>query len=342
MPEKKKLYILTLEKIEQRYTKQWYEYWKQEFSKYFDVEYVDGKITNDKIEKGRFLDINKTNIWKAQQIEAVSILFANNKIKDGDIFLLMDGWNYSITAIKYMSQLNKIKAKIYAYLHAGTWDEWDFISQAGLDKWACLNEAGWFRALDGSFVSTLFHKKLICDYFTNYIKQRNINVVGFPMDWKSEIQKYITILKKKENLIVFPHRLDKEKQPDIFDYLKDEFPQYKFIKTLEVTKDKKEYYELLNKAKIVFSASQQETFGIGTVEGLMMGAIPLVPDRLSYVELYRKLFRYSDKDELKSKIVDIMEDKYELYLSEATVDKNAIRKKSLDSIKKMATVMDNG
>ena len=63
------------------------------------------------------------------------------------------------------------------------------------------------------------------------------------MDWNKEIESRVntdTII--KENLIVFPHRLDKEKCPEVFDSLAKQLPEYKFVKTLEVTKNKKEYY----------------------------------------------------------------------------------------------------
>jgi hypothetical protein len=75
-----------------------------------------------------------------------------------------------------------------------------------------------------------------------------------------------------------------------------------------VTKNKKEYYKLLSKAKISFSASTQETFGIGTVEAMMLGCIPLVPRRLSYVELYNGLFQYSTLSAARHKIKNFMKD----------------------------------
>ena len=75
-----KLYIITLEKIEKRYTKQWYYYLKDEFSKHYDeVVNIDGETGNDKIEKGKFLDINKTNKWKAEQVIEISKLFSEDK-----------------------------------------------------------------------------------------------------------------------------------------------------------------------------------------------------------------------------------------------------------------------
>jgi hypothetical protein len=49
---------------------------------------------------------------------------------------------------------------------------------------------------------------------------------------------------------------------------------------------------LLGEAKIVFSANLQETLGISCYEGAVVDAIPLVPDRLSYTEMYYDTFKY--------------------------------------------------
>jgi hypothetical protein len=49
---------------------------------------------------------------------------------------------------------------------------------------------------------------------------------------------------------------------------------------------------LLGEAKMVFSANLQETLGISCYEGAVVDAIPLVPDRLSYSEMYYDTFKY--------------------------------------------------
>lgn len=339
---KQKLYILTLEPIEQRYTKQWYKYLKKEFSKYFNVKYIDGTIGSDKIEKGKFLDINNTNIWKAEQVIEIANLFKEDKIKKGDRFIFMDGWHFGVTALKYMSQLNNIPIKIYCYWHAGTWDPNDFITQAGLKDWASCNEAGWLLACDGHFVATKYHKNLIDSQFDVFNIRKKIHVVGFPMDWKKEIKKEISTKKvTKENLVVFPHRLDPEKQPEVFDEIaKRSKCDCKFVKTLEVTKNKKEYYKLLNKAKIIFSANLQETYGIGTVEALIMGAIPIVPSRLTYLEMYPREFRYHDKRDAMNKINHYIRN-YDKPVIQRKIKKAAdkLLKQSLNSVKKMSKVM---
>jgi len=64
-----------------------------------------------------------------------------------------------------------------------------------------------------------------------------------------------------------------------------------FLKQEEkLTKD--EYHKLLSEAKIVFSANLQETLGISCYEGALLGAIPMVPNRLSYCEMYMYHFKY--------------------------------------------------
>ena len=43
---------------------------------------------------------------------------------------------------------------------------------------------------------------------------------------------------------------------------------------------------------MVFSANTQETLGISPYEGILVGAMPLVPDRLSYTEMYDDIWKY--------------------------------------------------
>lgn len=334
-----KLYIITLEKIEKRYTKQWHKYWKKEFSKNFKVIYIDGTHLTDTIETGKFLDVNKTNVWKAEQTKKISDLFLNNKIKDNDTFIFMDGWHFGITALKYMSQLQNINIKIYTYLHAGSWDKWDFISQAGLNNWAKYNECGWINACNGHFVATNFHKNLICKYFKNKIKEENIKVVGFPMNWEKEV-KQLDYKKHKKELVVFPHRIDNEKQPEVFDNLRNNFKDTKFVKTIEVTNTKKEYYKYLKQAKIVFSASKQETYGIGTVEGVLHNCIPIVPYALSYKEMYPKEFMYKTIREAKEKIQYYLKNYNNEYVQNLLHNtKKDLIDNSLMSIQKMSNYM---
>ena len=70
-------------------------------------------------------------------------------------------------------------------------------------------------------------------------------------------------------------------------------PDYEFIVCQDKQLSKDEYHELLGKAKIVFSANLQETLGISAYEGCLVDTLPLVPNRLSYYEMYPDEMKYA-------------------------------------------------
>jgi hypothetical protein len=82
---------------------------------------------------------------------------------------------------------------------------------------------------------------------------------------------------------------------------------------------------LLGEAKLVFSANLQETLGISCYEGAVVDAIPMVPDRLSYSEMYYEEFKYPSewtesfdsyvqhREELCAKIAQFM-DNYQKFI----------------------------
>ena len=121
----------------------------------------------------------------------------------------------------------------------------------------------------------------------------------------------------KRDLIVFPHRLAPEKQPEIFRDLAESMPEFEWVLCQEQELTKNEYHNLLGEAKLVFSANLQETLGISWYEGALVEAIPMVPDRLSYSEMtdcflypsewtenYDKYLKH--KGQIKSQIRDFM------------------------------------
>jgi len=48
----------------------------------------------------------------------------------------------------------------------------------------------------------------------------------------------------------------------------------------------------MGRAMAVFSCSLHENLGISMMEGCLAGAIPIVPDRASYKEMYLDIFKY--------------------------------------------------
>ncbi len=69
---------------------------------------------------------------------------------------------------------------------------------------------------------------------------------------------------------------------------------------------KKEYLLLLQRSDIVISTANHEFFGISIIEAIRCGCIPLVPDRLSYPELYPEQYRYGE-GELVSSLAQMLD-----------------------------------
>jgi hypothetical protein len=143
---------------------------------------------------------------------------------------------------------------------------------------------------------------------------------------------------KKRDLIVFPHRLAPEKQPEIFRDLKEQLPEYEFVMCQEHNLSKNEYHNMLGEAKLLFSANLQETLGISWYEGALVDTIPMVPDRLSYTEMAQQDFLYpsiwtqdyakylENKDSIINQIKDYMEN-YDKFLPAL---KNQVKKLDTD------------
>jgi len=287
-----KIWWLPIESLPERYSAQWNVWFKQEFTRLgIDHQMIYGDILTDEIREGCFLDVTGTNYFKASQLQMLCQCFEDKEIKEGDIIFFHDLWFPGLEMLAYIRDALGINFKIYGILHAGTWDEWDFLTQKGMGQWAEPLEHSWFRIVDGIFVATHFHKNLILRNRPMSTLDSKIHVTGLSI-YPDFVDKNV----HKENIIVFPHRLDIEKQPEMFDKMAKELRNWDFgwniVKTKDLCKTKQEYYNLLNTAKISVSCALQETWGIAMIESVMCGCIPIVPDRLSYYELYPGICKY--------------------------------------------------
>jgi hypothetical protein len=297
------VYIVELEPVETRYTKQWKQFLpSQMLMAGLPVEVIEGPSDAPQdTTPGAFLNFSGTNYWKSEQLKTISQMFAAGKIKDGDYFLYTDAWNPTILQLKYMAELLGIKIIIGGMWHAGSYDPADFLGRLiGNAPWVRHTEKALFYAIDHNYFATDFHIDLfslnLLGIDPETVRQRygqegKIVRCGWPMEYLEHMM-YGHKNKSKRNLILFPHRIAPEKQLDIFKDLAKHLPQYDFVVCQERNLTKQEYHDLLGEAKMVFSANLQETLGISWYEGAAVGAIPLVPDRLSYSEMALDTFKY--------------------------------------------------
>ena len=295
-----KLFLVELEPVETRYTAQWQTHLPVQLREAgFDVEVIEGPSDAPQdTTPGAFLNFSGTNYWKSEQLKTIAQLFAEGKVQEGDYFLYTDAWNPTVLQLKYMSELLGVKIRIGGMWHAGSYDPADFLGRLiGDAPWVRHAEMSMYECFDDNFFATQFHLELFLNTFWNNDRDidrqllHKVHRVGWPMEYLEDAMLPYADA-DKEDLILFPHRIAPEKQLEIFKDLEKHLPQYKFVVCQEQKLTKHEYHTMLAKAKMVFSANLQETLGISWYEGALVGAIPMVPDRLSYSEMALNEFKY--------------------------------------------------
>jgi glycosyltransferase involved in cell wall biosynthesis len=293
------VYLIDLEAVETRYTAQWKQYLPhQMIAAGLDVHVISGGDVPQATTPGAFLNFAGTNSYKSQQLLEISKLFAAGTVKAGDYFLYTDAWNPTVIQVKYMSELLGIPVKLGGMWHAGSYDPQDFLGRLIGDKpWVRSAEHSMFSCYDYNFFATKFHVEMFADVFGDWTADElmaendTVKIVGWPMEYLNDILKpYINTAKKDK--IIFPHRLAPEKQLDIFNDLAASMPEYEWFVAQDHQLSKHEYHQHLAESKIVFSANLQETLGISVYEGAIVGTYPLVPNRLSYEEMWDTFFKY--------------------------------------------------
>lgn len=287
--------------------------------------YYPANWAPSKINKGEFLDIEKTIEFKAEQILLICKAFQTGEVKDGDWFFIADMFFPGIDAIKYMSELQGINIKIAGINHAGRADETDFVQR--LNSWADTIEKGYHEVCDLIFVGSQFHKDKVVKHFN--LNPDKVKVTG--CIWSSvEAFKLNPFFLDKKDFVIFPHRLAKEKGLDDFIEIAEAMPEKEFIITSSSKKEctivlppnvkylnnltKTEYYQYLSYAKYYLSTAYQETFGYTLREALLYKCRVVVPDALCYPEQLpaQCLYERGNLEQIKKFLTDdfIAEDFY--------------------------------
>nr|NDG05957.1 hypothetical protein [Oxalobacteraceae bacterium] len=294
-----KIWLVELEAVETRYTGQWKTWIPQLLrDQGHQVDIVSGPSDIPAATTpGAFLNFGGTNVYKAAQVQQIGRLFCDGMIQPGDHFLFTDAWHPGIINLKYMSELLDIPVVIHGLWHAGSYDPQDFLGRLiGDEPWVRHAERSFFHAIDHNYFATQFHKRMFCETLLGFTPadimfDRKIIQTGWPMEYMNQTLAPYGGMPKRD-LILFPHRIASEKQVEIFRDLAQHLPQYEFVVCQDQPLTKHQYHTLLGQAKIVFSANLQETLGISCYEGAVVGAVPMVPDRLSYTEMYMDAFKY--------------------------------------------------
>jgi hypothetical protein len=295
------IFVVPLECLEQRYTKQWFEaipaILRAECARRgLDeaIETIEGEEVADRTSEGAFLDFSATNVYKGTQVAAIARLFSQGRVTAGDKFLVTDAWNFAITAIRYMSELMDVPVEVHSVWHAGSYDPTDILGIKMNKTWSLDQERAWFYASDANYFGTEFHRRMFLERLGIPAEHHDRAIrSGQPHVQAVDAGQAYFDRQDRGKTVVFPHRLNADKQPAIFRDLIRHLPwDWECVVTQDHRLSKGELYELFGRSLLVFSCALHENLGIGVMEGLVCGCVPAVPDRASYREMYDPEFRY--------------------------------------------------
>ena len=118
------IYIVDIEAVDTRYTKQWKEHLPKQLQRATNEEVVviSGGETPQATTPGAFLNFGGTNVYKSKQLEQIGTMFCEGKVNDGDYFLYTDAWNPTVIQLRYMAELLGVDVSVGGLWHAGSYD----------------------------------------------------------------------------------------------------------------------------------------------------------------------------------------------------------------------------
>jgi hypothetical protein len=291
--------IFPLEKLDSRYSLQWYEsiptvLEKKAKAAQLDVKViqVDGVQAATTTTSGAFLNFSDTNRWKSTQLVAFLDMLDAGDITTNDVMLFTDAWNPVILQVKYIRDLMGYNWKIHCIFHAGAYDPTDILGYKMEKPWPHHTERALYYACDVNWYATDFHRQMFL---------RNLEIPesdhdraqlsGQPHDMIVDAMGKINLNTVNKSGVIWPHRYNADKQPEIAEALSAQFDTPWCI-TQKLNLSKPEYYQKLSEASVMFSCSLHENLGISIMEGVMLDVIPVLPDRCSYTEMYMPDFLY--------------------------------------------------
>jgi glycosyltransferase involved in cell wall biosynthesis len=310
-----KIIYVPLEHIDSRYT----IHMDRDIMSYlirnnYDFIRIPTPFTIDKAPKGMFLDAANTIKTKSYQMQEIAKLYEEGKVTNETKFFFSDIWFPGIESLAYLNYFYKVNPKITGIIHAGSFTDTDFVRD--MERWAKNFEDVVFDIATEIYCASEFIKNDIIK--KRLVDPKKLKVTSLPLD--STLSQYHN--DKKENIIIFNGRLCDEKQPWMFDRLKEVFndlgERVEFIKTQELNLSKDEYYKLLAKSKVVVSYALQENFGFGVNEAVSLGCVPVLPNKLVYPEIYPKEYLFDSFDESVLLTIDAVRG----FLKPITIDFN--------------------
>ena len=265
-----------------------------------NIRYLDAPIAS----KNNLTEMFDNDQYFKRHVSCLSHIL---EILQSDTKLLfLDFFNPGLDIIKYHCQLKNITPKFGSLLHGSAFLAGDLYSW----DWLRHYELGWLNSYDTIYCPSKFLKRAL-PVFKAKTKVFPWGIDGISFQNTS----------RKLFDVAFPHRLEVDKGVIDFIEITQELKTTNFLITCPQEKtnisQNKYYRELakqsnvtfkygqnynqhlrtLSQCKVVLSCAKQENFGYSILKAVKSGAIPVLPNRLSYQEMYASQYLYSNRTE---------------------------------------------
>lgn len=232
------------------------------------------------------------------------VLGVLDHIADGDVVYFADGWSPAVPVLKFHMHCAGIKAHLTGFFHSSVETPGDFLYSAG----------SWVRSLEETLLDCFTETYVATDYGVDLLNSTNVNVIGLPVispqdTNPAQLRRSLTARAEEAKPVVgWSHRWAEDKRPEDFIELAHRLGDTRTFRVLHPvpldtaplyqeavdagiefvlcdTKDK--YWTEVAKLSFLFSSATLETFGYSVIDAVVLGAIPVVPNRACYPYMYR-------------------------------------------------------
>lgn len=264
-------------------------YWKEcfydsDFSGY-GVNIIDGTL----LRKESLLWGD--TIYKTSQLKIIVDMVHNNEIKNGDIFVFTNAWNFVAMPLSYFKNEYGLDIKMI-----GVWGNSVFNQHSPMysrfkrknKKWGREFELSLFKSYNFNCFLCQEHLDLFKRKYQTIGKNSQYAVTGYPFEY---LKKNV-INEDKENTIIFPYEIVDNLEVGVFKNLQYELPEYQFSIAREYCNSRLHYVKFLRKSKALFCARRFEYDPVLIWEAMLNGVYPILPKLGIFEELFPEKYTY--------------------------------------------------
>jgi len=282
---KRTLHVITEYHPHSRLETYWNEcFYDPDFNEY-RINIIDGTLVR------RESLLWSDTYYKTTQLKSIMDLIHSNEVRNGDIFIFVNAWNFSAVPISYFRDEYGLDIKMI-----GIWGNSVFNPMSPLYQRFKRKNKSWARDFELSLFNSYDFNCFFCQehlnlFFNKYplAKRKGKHyITGYPFEYISKS----LLLDNKEDIIIFPYQIVADLQVDVFRGLESELTQYKFVKAQEGYNTRLSYTKFLRKCKLMFCAKNYEYNPVLLWEGMMNAVIPIIPEVGIFDIVFPKKYLY--------------------------------------------------